>query len=127
MTAGAGLASHFRLSTLLDAAETFDWETFALQGAPLDTSAQQWQAVHTLVNDRGGRVILVAGDAHLPKEYSQDPLTAQLLPWTGGAAPLWRDWPGREAGFHAQPARAARDLDALRGVGVTRREPAAVA
>lgn len=77
-------------------------------------SAQQWQAVQTLVNDRGGRVILVAGDAHLPREYSQDPLTAALLPWTGGATPLWRDWPGREAGFHAQPARGASELDALR-------------
>jgi hypothetical protein len=77
-------------------------------------SRPQWEAVHTLVNDRGGRVILVAGDAHLPAEYSQDPLTAALLPWTGGAPKMWRDWPGREAGFHAQPARGARDLDALR-------------
>jgi hypothetical protein len=77
-------------------------------------SRQQWQAVHTLVNDRGGRVILVAGDEHLPREYSQQELTASLLPWMPGGTPLWRDWPGKEAGFHIEPAAAARNLDALR-------------
>jgi hypothetical protein len=31
-----------------------------------------------------------------------------------GGVPVWRDWPGKEAGFHIEPAAAARDLNALR-------------
>jgi len=77
-------------------------------------SVQQWEAVYTLVNNRGGRVILVAGDEHLPREYSDKELTASLLPWISQGTPLWRDWPGKEAGFHVEPAPGARTLDALR-------------
>jgi hypothetical protein len=78
----------------------------------LDTA--QWDAVNRLVTERGGSVILAAGDAHLPSEYAAGALTSSLLPYAGGNPPAWRTWPGERPAFHLTPAPGAMKLDALR-------------
>ncbi len=45
VTAGAGLASEFTVSTLLDPSEPFAWNALAANDVPLDTSPQQWSAL----------------------------------------------------------------------------------
>lgn len=74
----------------------------------------QWDAVNRLVSERGGSAILVAGDAHLPAEYTAGALTSSLLPYAGANPPAWRTWPGERPSFHLMPARGAMKLDALR-------------
>jgi hypothetical protein len=84
----------------------------------------QWEAVRKSVAQRGGSLILLAGQAHLPQEYTGDYLS-EFLPYrrlarrsgslggAGGgaaaaaaaaAAPIWRTWPGEEPEFRAVPA-----------------------
>ena len=78
-------------------------------------SEAQWEAVYRLVADRGGSVIMVAGEEHLPQEYVQSKWTADLLPYFSGAATSspWRHWPGKDAGFHVAVAKSAVDVEAL--------------
>jgi hypothetical protein len=85
---------------------------FDVASGSLDTS--QWDAVNRLVTDRGGSVILVAGDAHLPGEYSSTPLTSALLPYPSNNLPVWHTWPGERPAFHFTPAPGAQILDALK-------------
>ena len=59
-------------------------------------------------------MILVAGDAHLPEEYSSDVLLAALLPWRGDGEPTWRQWPGEIPGFRPIPVATAATGDLLR-------------
>lgn len=74
----------------------------------------QRDAIHRLVSERGGSVILVAGDAHLPLEYGGDVLLQALLPWRSGGEPIWQQWPGEVAGFRAMPAGDPAFADLLR-------------
>lgn len=81
--------------------------------AATSLNAAQRDAIHRLVTDRGGSVILIAGDAHLPGDYDDDVLLAALLPWRSGSEATWRQWPGEAAGFRPVPATttaAAADL-----------------
>lgn len=79
-------------------------------------SPEQWEAVHKTVAQRGGSLILLAGQAHLPQEYTGEYLS-EFLPYrrsarrtgaagggSGGAGPVWRTWPGEEPEFRAVPA-----------------------
>jgi len=73
-------------------------------------SPQQWEALRQMVAQRGGSVILMAGRAHLPREYTGDWL-AEFLPWKrsavrAGAGPVWRVWPGEEPAFRVMPGTA---------------------
>ncbi|MDP9172485.1 MAG: hypothetical protein M3O30_01285 [Planctomycetota bacterium] len=79
-------------------------------------SDAQWEAVYKLAVDRGGSVILVAGEDHLPLEYGRQKRAADLLPYFAGTskAPVWRNWPGKDAGFHFALDQSALDLDALK-------------
>jgi len=45
VTAGAGIASDFTLQTLQDPNEPFDWNAFAANDVPSNTSPQQWAAM----------------------------------------------------------------------------------
>jgi hypothetical protein len=86
--------------------------------ASLDLS--QWDALHRLVTDKGGSVVLGAGDAHLPAEYTNDAMLADLLPYRGGGtSAVWRTWAGEEAYFRVVPSAAAEGLDVLRLDGPT--------
>ena len=85
---------------------------FDVASGSLDTG--QWDAVNRLVTERGGSVILIAGDAHLPGEYASTPLTSALLPYPANHLPAWRTWPGERPAFHFMPAPGAQSLDALK-------------
>jgi len=71
-------------------------------------SGEQWEAVRTMVARRGGSVILIAGQEHLPREYTGEFLS-EFLPYRrstrrdGGSA-SWRTWPGEEPEFRVVPA-----------------------
>jgi hypothetical protein len=79
-------------------------------------SGAQWEAVRKVVAQRGGSVILMAGQAHLPREYSGE-FFSEFLPYrrpTGrGAAPVWRTWPGEEPEYRVVPAPNAPVGDIL--------------
>ena len=60
--------------------------------AALDTG--QWDAVYTLVEKRGGSVVLLAGDALAAADYADQPFARALLPWPAQVRPAWRVWPG---------------------------------
>ncbi len=66
-------------------------------------SQAQKDAIHRLVTERGGSVILLAGSSLQLNGYSQDILLADLLPWNGGGV-SWRTWPGESPGFRPTPA-----------------------
>jgi hypothetical protein len=79
----------------------------------------QWEAVRKMVVQRGGSLILMAGQAHLPREYSGDYLS-EFLPYRrqpsarGGGGPVgWRVWPGEEPEFRIVPAAGAPVGDVL--------------
>jgi hypothetical protein len=82
--------------------------------AAASLSGEQWSAVHRLVTERGGSLILVAGDGHLPAEYGQNEILASFLPYRGGLKPVWRVWPGQAPAFQIVPAPGTEAIDALR-------------
>lgn len=74
---------------------------------------QQWDALHQLVRERGGSVLIIPGLGHLRSQLGGK-LNA-LLPYRSGAVlPAWKTWPGRSARFHAVPSATAEDADVLR-------------
>jgi hypothetical protein len=81
-------------------------DVIVLVDVPIDAIARsQWQAMEQLVRERGGSVIICAGQ-HVPDEYIDDALTARLLPFGGGGEsqkPGWRAWPGGEPHFRVAP------------------------
>jgi hypothetical protein len=79
-------------------------------------SRAQWDALEQLVGQRGGSVVVCAGE-FAPADYVDDPLTARLLPFGAGQRPAWRTWPGGGANFRVAPpaARNADDADAAGG------------
>jgi hypothetical protein len=74
-------------------------------------SRVQWQAMEQLVRERGGSVILCAGQ-FVPEEYVDDPITARLLPFGASQRPGWRTWPGGEPHFRVAPPSAHEGDDA---------------
>lgn len=79
-------------------------------------SAAQWEAVRKVVAQRGGSVIMMAGQAHLPREYTGE-FFSEFLPYRRpsgrGAAPVWRTWPGEEPEYRVVPAPNAPIGDIL--------------
>jgi hypothetical protein len=57
-------------------------------------SDAQWEAVQTLVSERGGSVIIAVGDDQLLAEYKEHEVVAKLLPFDPAAEVSWRIWPG---------------------------------
>ena len=67
--------------------------------------AQQWDTLYRFVAERGGSVILVAGNSTTSVEMISNPLIIDLLPFRGGAThPAWRVWPGDQPLFRMAPA-----------------------
>jgi hypothetical protein len=78
-------------------------DVIILVDVPAEAIARpQWQAMEQLVRERGGSVILCAGQ-NVPEDYTDDPLTARLLPFGGSQKPGWRTWPGGEPHFRVAP------------------------
>ena len=71
----------------------------------------QWLAMEQLVRERGGSVILCAGQ-YLPDEYLDDALTARLFPFGAVQRPGWRTWPGGEPHFRVAPPSTHEGDDA---------------
>ena len=67
----------------------------------------QWEAVRKMVAQRGGSVIMMAGQSHLPREYTAE-FFSEFLPYRRssgrGTAPVWRTWPGEEPEYRVVPA-----------------------
>jgi hypothetical protein len=90
-------------------------DVIVLVDVPPDAvSRAQWQAMEQLVRERGGSVIICAGQ-HAPEEYLDDALTARLLPFGGAQRPGWRTWPGGEPHFRVEPPspHEVDDADAI--------------
>ncbi|MEA2735955.1 MAG: hypothetical protein QOE14_2406 [Humisphaera sp.] len=82
-------------------------DVIVLVDVPADAIGRaQWLAMEQLVRERGGSVIVCAGQ-HVPEEYLDDALTARLLPFGGTQRPGWRIWPGGEPHFRVAPPTAA--------------------
>ncbi len=78
-------------------------------------SSAQWDALLRLVDERGGSVILVAGDSHLPAEYANPIPAAALLPFDlSRVQPRFKAWPGEQPSFRFIPDPAALGLDVLK-------------
>ena len=76
---------------------------------------EQWKAVDDLVTRRGGSVILVAGQAHLPTRWhGPNYLAAALLPFLPDYRPAWRVFPGEQPWFRFGPTPQAAREDVLR-------------
>jgi len=78
---------------------------------------EQWEALRKAVAQRGGSLILMAGQAHLPREYTGDYLS-EFLPYRrpgrgANGAVGWRVWPGEEPEFRVVPAPGAPVGDVL--------------
>lgn len=72
---------------------------------PADSlSTEQWQAVHRMVSQQGGCLVLVPGTEQWATEYLQSASLAQWLPFAPEELPAWRTWPGRQPGFGLLPA-----------------------
>jgi hypothetical protein len=74
---------------------------------PNSFDADQWTAIGKMVNERGGSVILVAGDDGV---FGADPLE-KLLPFSLPGFNGWRTWPGHRLGFHLGPAPGVHALE----------------
>jgi hypothetical protein len=77
-------------------------------------SAPQWDALNRLEVERGGSVILVAGPAHLPAEYSSTIAASSLLPFSPSLSPRFRVWPGEQPAFRFIPDPDAPMEDVLK-------------
>jgi hypothetical protein len=69
-----------------------------------DLSAAQREALLDLVTQRGGSVLLLAGDPDVLRGYEADPALAGLLPYRSGLEASWRVWPGDQPAFRPVPA-----------------------
>ena len=82
--------------------------------SPASLEMSQWDAIYRQIAERGGSVILVAGESHLPGEYGQQLVTANLLPYPPEQPPTWRMWPGERPLFRFAPHPEAEGKGFLR-------------
>ncbi|HEY2586378.1 MAG TPA: hypothetical protein VGI81_11495 [Tepidisphaeraceae bacterium] len=87
----------------LTPAQIFDQDVLILSDVPVGAlDVNQWDAVRTLLMDRGGSVILIAGTTYPLADYAQQPIARTLLPFHD-VRPAWKEWPGEQPAFHFVP------------------------
>lgn len=83
--------------------QVLDQDVVVLSDVPVTAlDVNQWDAIHRLVNDRGGSVLLVAGTAFDIADYAHQPIARTLLPFHD-VRPIWKLWPGEQPAFHFIP------------------------
>jgi hypothetical protein len=93
--------AHPRLG--LTPAQILDQDVLVLSDIPVTAlDVNQWDAVHSLVADRGGSVLLLAGTTFDIADYSHQPIARSLLPFHD-VRPIWKEWPGEQPSFHFMP------------------------
>jgi hypothetical protein len=107
--------AHPRLS--MTAAQILQQDVIILSDVPPTAlNVNQWDAIHSLLTDRGGSVILVAGSSFPIGDYQKQPIARSLLPFDD-VRPAWKQWPGEQPAFHFVPTAAGqRELLRLPGV-----------
>jgi hypothetical protein len=87
----------------LTPAQIIDQDVLVLSDVPVTAlDVNQWDAINTLVTDRGGSVILLAGTAFDVADYAHQPIARTLLPFHD-VRPIWKEWPGEQPAFHFVP------------------------
>ena len=82
--------------------------------SPAMLTAQQVDAIHRAVTERGASVIITPGLGEDMQAFARDPLLGELLPYRPGTPPVWRSWPGDRPAFRIVPDGQASTLDALK-------------
>jgi hypothetical protein len=83
--------------------QILDQDVLILSDVPVNAlNVNQWDAVHSLVTNRGGSVILIAGTSYSIADYAQQPISKTLLPFHD-VRPAWKEWPGEQPAFHFSP------------------------
>src|SRR5262249_34206985 len=84
---------------------------------PAALPSAQWAALEDLMRQRGGSVIICAGQ-HAPIDYFDHEQARRLLLIDPLTRPAWRNWPGDEPQFRIVPAAGVElesaDLEAWR-------------
>jgi hypothetical protein len=70
---------------------------------PSALNADQWDAIGKLVTERGGGVIVIAGEDVPPARLATQPVLADLLPWPANQPPAWQRWSGESPGYRLVP------------------------
>lgn len=84
-------------------AQILEQDLVVLSDVPVTAlDVNQWDAIHTLVRDRGGSVLLLAGTAFDIADYAHQPIARTLLPFHD-VRPIWKQWPGEQPAFHFVP------------------------
>jgi len=102
----------------LTPAQIMTQDVVILCDAPVNAlNSEQWDALRRMVAERGGSLILMAGQSHLPQEYLGEFLS-EFLPYRrparrGGPTAGWRTWPGEEPEFRIVPAPKSNAGDML--------------
>jgi hypothetical protein len=71
---------------------------------PQALKPEQWNAIDQLAGERGGGVIVIAGDDVPPARMELQTQLAELLPWPKLHAPHWQTWQGELPGYRVLPA-----------------------
>ena len=94
-------SEHPRLK--LSPAELRQQDVVVLGDVPVTAlDVNQWDALHRLVNEGGGSIIIISGPSDAPADYVQQPIAAALLPFHD-VRPAWKTWPGQQAAFRFLP------------------------
>jgi hypothetical protein len=70
---------------------------------PALVKPEQWDAIDKVVGQRGGGVIVIAGNDVPPTRLAEQSVLASFLPWPSSKPPQWETWEGESAGYRLLP------------------------
>lgn len=83
--------------------QILDQDMLVLSDVPVTAlDVNQWDAVGSLITNRGGSVLLLAGTTFDVADYAHQPIARALLPFHD-VRPIWKQWPGEQPSFHFLP------------------------